>query len=99
MRLGLERIGRAPDQSARLSLAEMQHDVGRHLIGSVLLASQYRQLQHIENGVAELVQAGIKEGAHQSVDRANTGRCHLRRRGLPKFVDVLVADHYDVVLV
>ena len=76
-RLGLVRVGGAPDQPARLDLAEMQHDVGRHLIGSVFLASKHWDLQHIEQGVGEFMQAGVEQGSQQSVDRRDTSRCPL----------------------
>jgi hypothetical protein len=42
-----------------LGLSELQHDIGRHLIGCVFLASERRHPQHIEYGVAEFMQAGI----------------------------------------
>ena len=77
VRLGLMGVGDASDQPSRLGLAEIQYEVGRYLIGSVLLSSQYRHPQHLEYGMRKFMQAGVEQGAHESVERRDAVRAGL----------------------
>jgi transposase-like protein len=70
-------VGDASDQPSRLGLAEIQYEVGRYLIGSVLLSSQYRHPQHLEYGMRKFMQAGVEQGAHESVERRDAVRAGL----------------------
>jgi hypothetical protein len=77
----------------------MQHDVGRYLIGGVLLAPEHRYPQQIEQRMAEFMQAGVEQGPHDSVDRRDAGRRRFRGHGLPELVDIFVTNRYDAVFI
>ena len=69
------------------------------MIGSVFLAPQHRDLQHIEHSVGEFMQAGVEQGTHQSVDRRDTSRCRFEGDGLPELVYIFITHYYHVVFI
>jgi hypothetical protein len=85
------------DQSARLGLAELKSEIGRHRIGRIFLAPKQRQIKHVEQGMGEFVQGRIEKGADDRVDRGNTVRCRFRRHVLPQLVDIFIANRDDIV--
>ena len=86
------RVGGAPDQAMRLFAAELQHDIGRKLVGRVLLAPEDRHIVDVEHRMSEFVQ----RREHQLPDERLFLRDPLHRRFLrqvlPDLLQIFVAE-------
>src|SRR5262245_3514805 len=70
-------VGRALDQSLRLLLAELQHQIDCEVVCRVLLVAENWYAQDIKHGMTQLVRVHIEKLTHHSVGRCDPVRCCL----------------------
>jgi hypothetical protein len=70
----------------------LERDEGRHLVGGVFLASDHRNVEHVEHGVTELMEHDAHEPADHHLRVAELGRLALLGADALDRLDELVAE-------
>src|SRR5215469_13104002 len=83
---------RATDQSARLPSAKLQHDIGRKIVGGVLLMSKYRHAEHVEYSMSDLMQSHEDKLSNSGVRRCYSGGCGFMWNRIQNVLQQLVTD-------
>src|SRR5262249_38875768 len=88
------RICGALDQVVRSVSAELQHDVGRELIGGVLLTAEDRNFEDVVDRMPELMRDSEEQLSDERVAGRDTDLRRLLRQVLPYFLEIFVTELY-----
>jgi len=88
-------VGRAKNQPVGGILPQLQHNVSRKQVRSVLLTPQYRHLQLIEDHMTSLMQEHIHQRSQYSIFLCQTARQSFLWRTFQNVCHVFVTDRHE----